>query len=378
MEIEKDYQVLKACRFCPMCKYLCSSGQLTKHESDYPRGRALILYSVFRGEKYNSDFINSIYNCIMCGCCKAGCEGNYNLPDLIRLSRNDIVNLGLEPECIKKLKEDIINSGNSFGKDKKLSFTFLNEHCLSKSDFKNANVLHIFGECINYNNYEVAKAIIDLYSKLKINFSFLKEEPDTGKILSIIGYEKDAINNAKLFFHKLKNLKVEYLVTSDPLTYDCLKNDFYRWGLDLENLNIKLIYFTDFIERVISNNNKKFKKYLKRTVVIDSEYLCKFNNMCENYRNILKEILDNFFIELPRNKKDSYATGEAAFYHNNEKFNLGELLVSKIYNDAKELEVQSLITLSTTAKENLRSLSEKDNGIIEVYDIAEFINNYFK
>ncbi len=57
MEIEKNYKILKACRFCPMCKHLCSSGNLTMHESDYPRGRGLIIYAIYRGEPACSDYV---------------------------------------------------------------------------------------------------------------------------------------------------------------------------------------------------------------------------------------------------------------------------------------------------------------------------------
>ena len=48
MEIEKNYSILKACRFCPMCRHLCTSGLLTNHESDFPRGRALIIYNIYK------------------------------------------------------------------------------------------------------------------------------------------------------------------------------------------------------------------------------------------------------------------------------------------------------------------------------------------
>ncbi|MBM3705190.1 MAG: hypothetical protein FJW66_01555, partial [Actinobacteria bacterium] len=123
MEIEKNYSILKACRFCPMCRHLCSSGNISMHESDFPRGRSLILYSVFRGEGYNRDYVNALFNCHMCGSCLAGCEGSFNLPELIRLSRMDIADEGMTPELIRKMKDNILKTENYFGENFTKSFT---------------------------------------------------------------------------------------------------------------------------------------------------------------------------------------------------------------------------------------------------------------
>ncbi len=163
MELEKNYQILKACRFCPMCKHLCSSGNLTMHESDFPRGRGLIMYSIYRVEQANEDYINSLYNCFMCGCCLAGCEGNFDLPELIRSARVDIVSQGIEPSAIKELKENQVSKGNVYGIDPGSSFTSKNK----KSQNKDADILYITGASVNYNHFEIAEAAISFLKRQK-------------------------------------------------------------------------------------------------------------------------------------------------------------------------------------------------------------------
>ncbi len=121
---EKNIKTLMACRYCPMCKQVCTSGNLSKFESDFPRGRALNIYSVFKGTKeYDSDIVNSIYNCFLCGVCMAHCEGEiYNIPELIKATRKDIVDLKKEPDIVQKIRKSLVENDNIFDLGKKSAF----------------------------------------------------------------------------------------------------------------------------------------------------------------------------------------------------------------------------------------------------------------
>src|SRR4030066_1234579 len=174
MEIEKNYSILEACRFCPMCKHLCSSGNLTMHESDYPRGRGLIMYRIYKGEDFNSDYVNSLYNCFMCGCCLAGCEGNFDLPTLIKSARTDIVLKKLEPEVIKNLKNNLIKKENIYGGDFEDSFTYKNESLSTPG----SGIIYIAGNSVNYKHFEIAQASLDFFIKAGVKFSLISKEPD--------------------------------------------------------------------------------------------------------------------------------------------------------------------------------------------------------
>ena len=112
MEKEKNIETLMACRYCPMCKQVCTSGNLSKFESDFPRGRAMNIYGVSKGTKeFDSDIVNTIYNCFLCGICMAHCEGEiYSMPELIKATRKEIVDLKKEPDTVQKIRGSL--SGN--------------------------------------------------------------------------------------------------------------------------------------------------------------------------------------------------------------------------------------------------------------------------
>jgi len=366
MELEKNYTILKACRFCPMCKHLCSSGNLTMHESDYPRGRGLIMYSIYRGEPANADYVNALYNCFMCGCCLAGCEGNFDLPELIKSARVDIVNLNLEPAAIKELKKGLLLKGNIYGISPDKSFTLQNK----KYENNDADVLYIAGQSINYNHFEIAEAAIRFFDKTKIKFSIIADEPDCGKALSLLGYKSEAKAAAKRFYEKVSAMKVKKLVSCDPMVIDCLLNDFKEFGFDI-NSSVKIMHFSEFAEIISKESNLTFKKFNKKITIADSEFLCKKNNICDSARSIIRNIAGKNFTELYRNRAEAYATGEAAFYQNGAVFKDGKALALKICKDALKLDIKTIITMSGVAKENITAAGD---GRFEVYDIAEFIS----
>jgi Fe-S oxidoreductase len=365
MELEKNYPILKACRFCPMCKHLCSSGNLTAHEGDFPRGRGLIMYSIYRGEHANEDYVDALYNCFMCGCCLAGCEGNFDLPLLIKSARADIVNQGLEPKVIKELKNNLLAKGNIYGISPEKSFTMKNK----KYENNEAEVLYIAGQNINYKHFEIADAVISFFDKTKTKFSIIADEPDCGKALSLLGYRSEAEKAAKKFYEMALNGKVKKLVSSDPMVIDCLLNDFQEFGAGVDSL-VQVMHFSEFAEAAVQETNAVFKKFSKKVTVADSEFLCKKNNRCESVREIIKNIADENFTELYRNRIEAYATGEAAFYQNGVVFKEGRALGEKICSDAAKLNIKAIITMSGVAKENILSAGE---GRFEVLDIAEFV-----
>lgn len=367
MEIEKNYSILKSCRFCPMCKHLCPSGNLSFHESDYPRGRGLILYSVYRGENYNDGYINALYNCTMCGSCLAGCEGGFDLPELLRSARIDIVSQRIEPNTVKELKNNLLKKDNIYGLDYRDSFTYKNERLSTPG----SEIVYIAGHSVNFKHFEIAQASLDFLKKAGLKFSIISKEPDCGKVLSLLGYINEAKETSLKFSKKINSMKIKKLVTSDPLVLDCILNDFKSFGAEI-NSDIEIMHFSDLANSIFKNLPFSFKEYKKKITIADSEFLCKKNNKCENVRNLIKKIAPHSFTELFRNKKEAYITGEAAFYQNNNLFNNGKELVKKIINDAVTLKIKTIITLSGTAKENLTDAIKQD---IEVIDISEFLIN---
>lgn len=363
MEKKENINTLMACRYCPMCRHVCTVGNISFSESDFPRGKALILYSIFkRVKEYDEDIVNSIYNCCLCGRCVVNCEGEiYSIPELIKASRRNIVIAKKEPDAIKKIKKSLIENDNPYGISKEKGY--------DSSLKSKAKVLYYMGPDVNFKNHEIANAVIRILNHVKEDYTILKNEPDCGKILNLLGYIDDAKDKAKNLFTRIKSTGCDTIILSCPLCFDALKNDYPQWGFGLEP-DIKIYHMSEYLYNLHIDRKIKLNKTNEKITIADSEYLTIFNNMFEYPRKLIESSAGHNFIEIKNDKRSILATGEAAFFFKGKTFNLGEELGEKICKIAKEAGVTKIATLSAAAKNNLKKYSD-----LEVVEISEFVNS---
>ena len=108
MNIENYKKDIDACRFCFMCRHVCSVARVTYEEEMTPRVRALLLSMVLRkATDYTEEISEKIYQCALCKYCKEWCEGGWDLPSAIIAARFDLVEKGLVPEKVKEVKNSL-------------------------------------------------------------------------------------------------------------------------------------------------------------------------------------------------------------------------------------------------------------------------------
>ena len=125
---QNNLDTIKACRYCPMCRQSCPSEFINYRESDTPRGRAILLQSIYKGGKeFDPSAIQAIYNCFLCGACKSWCAGQelggYDIPELIKFARRDIVNKGMAPKEVDAVRNSLVENDNSRNRDRNLAYT---------------------------------------------------------------------------------------------------------------------------------------------------------------------------------------------------------------------------------------------------------------
>ncbi len=372
MKLNKIHiNTLEACRYCPMCRHVCSSEFISYKESDTPRGRAILLYNIYYSkDEYEKSVIDSIYNCFLCGCCWSWCvgrdEGGYNIPELIRFARKDIVKRGLAPEVAKRIKDYILLNNNKFNIDKTKGYSY-------KYNFKKADTLYYLDSEIKFGNSEIADSVLNILKYLKIDFTILEDEYSGSKLLDILGFENEYIIRIKKIYNQIKANGCKAILVSDPLSYEMFKKDFKRYGLELEP-DIKVEHVSQFLDSKIKENLIKLNKINQKVTLIDSEYLGRFNNIYDEPRNIIKSSAGENFIELRWNKEKMKSAGEAALLFNSERFELGSNFAEQFLNLVKETGAELITTLSPTTKNMIKQFSDDEN--IEVLDIAEFVEKF--
>ena len=362
---KNNSDTIKACRYCPMCKQSCPSEFISYRESDSPRGRAMLLQSVYVAEKkFTQSTVEAIYNCFVCGSCKSWCAGfevgAYNIPELMKFTRKDIVQKGMTIEVVESMKTSLIANDNPYQKEKSASFS-------QSIVEKKADILYFMGSEINFRNPEIAKAAIRIFDHLNISYSLLKNEPESGKILDLIGYPDEAIEKASQLYERIIGSGCKTVVVSDPLAYDAFKNDYPGWGFKFDP-EVKIVHISEYLAGLIRSGSLKLGKTTGKITLADSEFLGRFNNVFEEPREIIKHSAGENFVEMRWNREKLLSTGEAAFTYNDQIFMHGDKLGEKIRTQAGDIQCNEIITLSATAKNNIGNHTE-----FRAIDIAEFV-----
>ncbi|MDD5660180.1 MAG: (Fe-S)-binding protein [Actinomycetota bacterium] len=364
MNIDKNIlNTIEACRYCPMCKQVCSSEFVSYKESDTPRGRAILLYDVYEaGHEFDESIVESIYNCFLCGCCRSWCdgrqEGGYDIPELVKFARRDIASKGSEPLFAKTMKDLLIKNDNPFGIEKNKSFS-------ADIKEKKAEVLYYMGPEVNFVNKEIAESTVKIFDSLKINYTVLKDENVGGSMLNLLGYFEDAKRKAEKLFKKIEACGCKTIVTSDPLFYDEFKSNCFGFNL---NSNIKVYQLSEYLWELIKTKKLVLKNTDKKITLADSEFFGRYNNVFDPPRQVIKSAASSNFIEMRWNKEKLISAGEAAFAFYNDRTCLSDSLGQKICGMAKHIGAEAIITLSAAAK-NVVSYGCD----IKVMDISEFV-----
>ncbi|MDZ7618364.1 MAG: (Fe-S)-binding protein, partial [Patescibacteria group bacterium] len=174
MQIEQHFETIDACRFCFMCRHVCTVGVVDGKESDIPRGKALILFKTLRGHiDWSADTVETLYRCCLCGLCETWCVGEYKPRAAILAARADIVAAGKEPERVRQIKDNLLRTGNPFGRPAEERFKALAADHLFRP---RADVLYYVGCEAAYRQPRIARAMLGLLERSQSDVALLPDE----------------------------------------------------------------------------------------------------------------------------------------------------------------------------------------------------------
>ena len=369
MHIEDQFETIDACRFCFMCRHVCTMGLATGWESDTPRGRALVLFKVLRGHaEYDEDLVQSIYRCCLCGVCQTWCKGDYTPPEAILAARRDIVEMGLEPEAARQIKQNVLTTGNPFGLPPADRFKNL-ELAAPSALSNNGQVLFYVGCHTAYHQPEIANALLHILQHCGIDVTLLDDETSTGKPLTVLGYHNEAKRMAEMLAARIKDSGCRLLVTACPSSFDALTNDYPAMGIDLGG--IEVLHASQYLDRLIAQGQLVPSKLLDRAVtVLDSDRLGRFNNIYDEPRRLLQAIPGAELKEMSWTRDLAHSCGEIGGVLQHLYPELSLPLANRVLEEAIGTSAQVLATSCPVAKQSLTKTGNKD---IEILDIVELV-----
>ncbi len=97
MRLEEHERTILGCRFCPMCKHVCTAANSAFVEGATPKGKALVLAGLLRGTlRPSPEIAAQFYLCAQCHHCQASCIEDFDLPAAIVAARTWLGERNLE------------------------------------------------------------------------------------------------------------------------------------------------------------------------------------------------------------------------------------------------------------------------------------------
>ncbi|MEO0266627.1 MAG: heterodisulfide reductase-related iron-sulfur binding cluster [candidate division WOR-3 bacterium] len=258
---------------------------------------------------YDKIIEREIWSCTTCRACMQECPVFIEHVPLIVEIRRFLIGKGTIDEVLQKNLMSLQRYGNSFSKSERMRSQWVKELDFEIKDAKKEEVDYLWfvGDYASYDPV-VSKNTIKfarILKRLDISFGILYEgERNSGNDVRRIGEEGlfEILLNKNISV--LKNAKFKEILTTDPHSYNTLKNEYSDFGS-----NYKIIHYTQLLANLIGEGKIKFRKKLDYKVTYhDPCYLGRYNGIYEPPRKIIKALGCNL-VEMPRNRERSFCCG---------------------------------------------------------------------
>ncbi|PAW79205.1 MAG: hypothetical protein B9S32_04425 [Verrucomicrobia bacterium Tous-C9LFEB] len=351
MYSEKFSETIHACRFCFMCRHLSPVGNVTYRESDTPRGRALMLDKVSQQPQLleNPDFQSAIYDAELSAACRTHCVSHFDEAGLLLAARRDIVESGKIPAVVKQVADSI--------KALKLAL---------KGDAK-AEVIYYVDRYTERYQPEMAAATEKILKAAGVSFQIISGA-DTGKALAVLGCWNEAKETAEKFAKSIRGVGKKVLITSCPASYDLLKNDFPKYGIDLAN-ELEVLHTSEFIRRLVKAGKLSLRPSTAQSVFpLASDFLGNYNTGFTAHEE-LAALAGVTLQPFGFNREESYTAGEGGVVMDELNPRLVAKLVEHVLEQVDNPSQDMLLVLSPYTKYVLSKFATKKLHLTTVEEL---------
>jgi len=213
MHIDRYAKTVFEWKFSPMANYICPPYKVTRHESNSPRGLALLLSLVQGPQQRKLEPVTAerMYQCSSCYLCTSHGYDDTDPASLYVAARADIVEAGLAPEAVLKLRDRLL------AKPKPLKV----------SGQAKATVGLVVDPYIAADFPKELAANLELLSKAGVAFSVLGADEGCGAQLFELGFLEEARKRAAAVAKQAASFKT--LVFFSPYDFKL----FTGWSGDL-------------------------------------------------------------------------------------------------------------------------------------------------
>ncbi len=301
-----------ACTECGRCQDACPAFgagtplspkklMLSLRDALHPNGNETTLVGKASTEEV-------LWSCTTCGACIQECPVLIEHVDTIVDLRHYLVIEGMIDAELQGALTNLGRYGNSFGKSERMRARWSKgiDPKIKDAGKEAVEYLWFVGDYASYSPTltEITKKTAAVFQKIGLDFGIMyKGENHAGNDVRRVGeeglFEMLVEKNVKA----MKRCDYQAIVTTDPHTYNTLKNEYPTNGSQ------PVLHYSELLDQLIASGELKFSKKLGTKVTYhDPCYLGRYNNIYDAPRRVI-EATGCEIVEMSRNRDCALCCG---------------------------------------------------------------------
>lgn len=306
---------LDSCTKCGLCHEVCPSRISNMPLS--PRDLILDLReaqsegfsSILVGDKIKEE---TLWSCMQCNACVDVCPVGIEHVPIINLLRRNLIETGKLETGLKTVLSGIMNNGNSFSEPKRKRAKWTDDLDFEILDARETavDVLWFVGDYASFDprNQRNTRALAKLLHEAEVKVGILfSAEKTAGNDVRRVGEEGLFQSLAEDNLETLSNCEFDTLLTSDPHTFNTLRNEYPKLGAKW--CKEQVIHHSVFLLDLLNEGKLVITNPLNRMATYhDPCALGRYNGIFDQPRQLIAKTGVEI-IEMPRNKLNSFCCG---------------------------------------------------------------------
>jgi len=377
----------RLCSLCnKMCRHACPTHKASKSETCSPHGRALIIELLRAGRKpaLTSAAVEALYQCTLCGACKAWCKPAHDLAHIIQLARQHLVKNRRAPQVLAELERSAVEYGNVYGEPHHERFAALPPRLLQSQH--NAQVIYFVGCTTAYRHPEIALATIQILERLGVTIHLLTGDDGErccGSPLIRAGLVETARDLARRNVEAIKRTRIRTVITTCPGCARTLRLDYPSLGVPLPS-RVRVLHITEFLAKrmrqlrpLIAQTSTKGGETASPAPTITVTYHdpCHLGRELGVYnqpRQLLKLLPGVRLIELQHNRDHADCCGAGGVLPKTFP-TIASQIGQRRLDDAKQVGAQLIVSTCPNCKQFLAKTRRDTPNLPEPLDLMELL-----